>query len=161
MNALVLYESRFGNTERVAEAIALVLQESMPTRLAAVADVEDCAVALQGVSLLVVGGPTHKHGVSTTLKETLACLADHALDGVKAATFDTRAHGPRVVTGSAAVGLERFLRKHGAWIVVPPASFLVGATEGPLDPGELEHARAWTFDVLRAIGVRPKEHAAV
>jgi hypothetical protein len=146
MNALVLYESRFGNTERVAEAIALVLQESMPTRLAAVADVEDCAVALQGVSLLVVGGPTHKHGVSTTLK---------------AANFDTRAHGPRVVTGSAAVGLERFLRKHGAWIVVPPASFLVGATEGPLDPGELEHARAWTFDVLRAIGVRPKEHAAV
>jgi menaquinone-dependent protoporphyrinogen IX oxidase len=161
MNALVLYESRFGNTERVAEAIALVLQESVPTRLAAVADVEDCADALRGVSLLVVGGPTHRHGVSTTLKETLACLGDHALEGTKAATFDTRMHGPRVMTGSAAVNLGRFLRKHGAWVVVPPASFLVGASEGPLDPGELEHARAWTFDVLRAIGVRPHEHAAV
>jgi flavorubredoxin len=161
MNALVLYESRFGNTERVAEAIALVLQESVATRLAAVADVEDCAEALHGVSLLIVGGPTHRHGVSTVLKETLACLGDHALQGTKAATFDTRMHGPRVVTGSAAAGLERFLRKHGAWIVVPPGSFLVGASEGPLDPGELERARAWTLDVLRAIGVRPREHAAV
>jgi flavodoxin len=161
MNTLVLYESRFGNTERIAEAIALVLQESVPTRLAAVADVEDCGEALREVSLLVVGGPTQKHGVSPTLKETLACLGDQALEGKKAATFDTRVHGPRVVTGSAAARLERLLRKHGAWIVVPPASFLVGATEGPLDPGELERASAWTLDVLRAIGVRPREHAAV
>jgi menaquinone-dependent protoporphyrinogen IX oxidase len=160
MNTLVLYESKFGNTERVAEAIALVLQESVPTRLAAVSDVDDCAEALQGISLLVVGGPTHRHGVSTTLQETLACLEDHALEGVKVATFDTRLHGPRVLTGSAGVGLERFLRKHGAWVVVPPMSFLVGATEGPLDSGELEHARAWTIDVLRAIGVRPHEPAA-
>ena len=55
MNALVLYESRFGNTERVAEAIALALQEAVPTRLATVEEVTDCAEALHDVDLLVVG----------------------------------------------------------------------------------------------------------
>jgi flavodoxin len=154
MNALVLYESKYGNTEKVAEAIALALQESMATRLAAVGEIDDCATALQGVSLLVVGGPTHRHGVSAILRETLACLGTHALDGVRVATFDTRLHGPRIVTGSAAVRLARVLRRHGAWVVVPPASFLVEGGEGPLDTGEVEHARSFAHEVLEALGVR-------
>ena len=154
MNALVLYESKFGNTEKVAEAIALTLQETVSTRLTAVGDVEDCADALRGVSILVVGGPTHRHGVSSVLRETLACLGDRALDGIRVATFDTRLHGSRLVTGSAAVRLARLLRRHGAWVVAPPASFLVEGGEGPLDEGELEHARAWAGEVLQAAGIR-------
>lgn len=156
MNALVLYESKYGNTEKVAEAIALALQESLPTRLAAVAEIDDCAEALAGIQLLVVGGPTHRHGVSPVLRETLACLGGRALDGIRVATFDTRLHGPRVVTGSAAVRLARLLRHHGAFIVVPAASFLVESGEGPLDGGELEHAQAWAREVLQALGVRPR-----
>jgi len=159
MNALVLYESKFGNTEKVAEAIAIALQESIPTRLAAVGDVEDCAEALRGLDILVVGGPTHRHGISPILRDTLACLGGRALDGIRVATFDTRLHGPRLVTGSAAVRLARLLRHHGAWIVVPPASFLVEGGEGPLDPGELAHARAWAHEVLHAIGVRTPTYA--
>jgi len=159
MNALVLYETKYGNTEKVAEAIALALQESMPTRLEAVAEIDDCEEALRDVSLLVVGGPTHRHGVSTVLRETLRCLGGRALDGVRVATFDTRLHGPRVVTGSAAVRLARLLRHDGAWIVVPPASFLVDGGEGPLDPGEEERAHAWAYEVLQAAGIRPRVHA--
>jgi flavodoxin len=159
MNALVLYESKFGNTEKIAEAIALAIQEELPTRLAAVADVADCGEALDGVSLLVVGGPTHRHGVSPILRETLACLGGRALDGIRVATFDTRLHGPRIVTGSAAVRLARLLRHHGAWIVLPPASFLVESGEGPLDAGEVEHAQAWGREILQAVGVR--QHALV
>lgn len=159
MNALVLYESKFGNTEKVAEAIAIALQESLPTRLAAVGDIEDCAEALRALDVLVVGGPTHRHGISPILRETLACLDGRALDGIRVATFDTRLHGPRLATGSAAVRLARLLRHHGAWIVVPPASFLVEGGEGPLDPGELAHARAWAHEVLHAIGVRTPTYA--
>jgi flavorubredoxin len=161
MNALVLYESKFGNTEHVAEAVALVLQESMPTRLATVGDVESCTEALRGIGLLVVGGPTHRHGISMLLHEALAELDEHALEGVKAAVFDTRLHGPRIVTGSAAVRLGRLLRHHGAWVVVPPASFLVAASEGPLDGCELDHAREWAREVLIAVGIRPREHAVI
>jgi flavodoxin len=159
MNALVLYESRFGNTEAVAEAIALALQGSVNTRLAEVDEIEDVAAALRGVSLLVVGGPTHRHGISTLLHEALAQLGADSLEGAKGAAFDTRLHGPRIVTGSSAVRLAKVLRRHGAWVVVPPASFLVEASEGPLDGGELDHARAWGQEVLQAAGIRAPSHA--
>ena len=154
MNALVLYDSKYGNTERIAEAIALALQEALPTRLTSVDGVEDCSEALVGVDLLVVGGPTHAHGVSQPLKDPLKCLGNHSLLGMRAAAFDTRVHGPRLATGSAAVRLERLLRHRGAWVVVPPQSFLVQGTEGPLDEGELERARTWAREVLHAAGVR-------
>ena len=161
MNALVLYDSKYGNTERIAEVVVLALQEALPTRLAAIADVDDCAETLAGVDLLVVGGPTHRHGISEPLRDALACLGDRDLDGIRVAVFDTRAHGARVVTGSAAVRLARLVRRHGAWLVVPPASFIVQGREGPLEQGEVEHARAWTTELLHAIGVRPRERAGL
>jgi flavodoxin len=161
MNALVLYESRFGNTERIAEAIALLLQEAVPTRLAVVEDVTDCAETLHGVDLLVVGGPTHAHGVSQHLRDALECLGEHSLDGIRVAAFDTRVPGPRLITGSAAVRLARLLRRRGGWLVVPPANFIVEGREGPLERGEVEHARAWAAEVLHAVGVRVHEHVPV
>jgi flavodoxin len=154
MNALVLYDSQFGNTERIAEAITLVLQEVLTTRLGTTTEIGDCAEALHDVDLLVVGGPTQAHGVSPNLKPSLECLGERSLHGVRAAVFDTRLHGPRFVTGSAAVRLARMLRRRGAWIVVPPASFIVGGREGPLDAGEVDRARAWAREVLRAVGIR-------
>ncbi len=160
MNALVLYDSKYGNTERIAETIALALQEAVPTRLASIEEVDDCDEWLRGIDLLVVGGPTHRHGISEPLKTTLACLGDRALGGVRVAVFDTRAHGAQLVTGSAAARLVKLLRHRGAWVVVPPASFIVRATEGPLLEGETEHARQWTLEVLEAVGIRTRERAA-
>jgi flavodoxin len=156
MNALVLYDSRFGNTERIAETIALALQEAVPTRLASVREVTDCAEALAGVDLLVIGAPTHRHGVSADMKEAVECLDAHALDGVRAAAFDTRVGGPRMVTGSAAARLARLLRRRGAWLVVPTASFVVEGTEGPLERGEREHALTWAREILQAVGIRTR-----
>jgi len=159
MNALVLYDSKYGNTERVAEAIALTVQEALPTRLASIEEIGDCREALHDVDLLVIGGPTHKHGMSDPLKDTLDCLEERSLDGIRVAVFDTRVHGARIVTGSAAVRLGRLLRRRGAWLVVPAASFIVDSTTGPLREGELEHARTWALDVLQAIGIRPRGNA--
>ncbi len=161
MNALVLYDSKYGNTERIAEAVALLLQESLPTRLTAIEDVDDCAETLHDVDLLVLGGPTHRHGISETLREALACLGDRALDGIRVAVFDTRAHGARVLTGSAGVRLARLVRHHGAWLVVPPASFIVRGVRGPLERGELERAQEWTAEVLHAVGVRPRRRTGI
>ena len=163
MNALVLYDSRYGNTERIAETVALVVQLAMPTRLATVEEAAEDGELLRDLDLLLVGGPTHRHGISDPLEAVLTALDPRALDDVRAATFDTRLHGMRLVTGSAAVRLGRLLRRRGAWLVPPPASFVVDGTVGPLRDGEIEHARAWTEDVLRCAGVRgraPSEAAA-
>ena len=161
MNALVLYDSKFGNTERIAETIALAFQEAVQTRLSAIEDVHDLAETLADIDVLVIGGPTHVHGVSTPLRHMVESLGDDALKGVRTAAFDTRLHGMKVVTGSAAVRLGRLLRRRGAWLVVPPTSFIVEGREGPLQPGEVEHANAWAADVLRAVGLRVHEHPRI
>jgi flavodoxin len=159
MNALVLYDSKYGNTERIAETIALAFQEAVPTRLSAIEDVPDVAAALAEVDVLVVGGPTQMHGVSAGLRHMVESLGDESLKGIRTAAFDTRLHGMKVVTGSASVRLGRLLRRRGAWLVVPPASFIVEGREGPLQPGEVEHANAWAAEVLHAVGIRVHGHA--
>ena len=159
MNALVLYDTKFGNTERIAETIALAFQEAVPTRLTAIEDVTDLAAELDGVDILVVGGPTQIHGISGGLRHMIESLGEGSLKGIRTAAFDTRLHGMKLVTGSAAVRLGRLLRRRGAWLVVPPTSFIVEGREGPLQPGEVEHAQAWAVEVLNAVGIRVPEHA--
>lgn len=161
MNALVLYDSKFGNTERIAETIALAFQESVSTRLVAIEDVPDLVPALVGVDILVIGGPTHVHGISTGLRHMIEALGDESLKDKRTAVFDTRLHGMKVVTGSAAARLGRLMRHRGAWLVVPPASFIVEGREGPLQPGEVEHANAWAAEVLRAVGIRVHERPPI
>jgi flavodoxin len=161
VKALVLYDTAFGNTEHIAEALTLTLQEALQTRLASVTEVGDLEAALVGIDLLVVGGPTQRHGISDPLKARLEQLGDRGLTGVRTAAFDTRLRGSRLVTGSAAARIATILRHHGAWVVVPPASFLVGGREGPLRDGELDHAREWARQVLSTAGVRVPRAARV
>ncbi len=65
MRAVVIYESMFGNTHEVAERIGAGLRTEPEFE-----DVEVISVAeaigrvLSDVDLVVVGGPTHAHGVS-------------------------------------------------------------------------------------------------
>ena len=82
MNALVLYDSRYGNTERIAEAIALVVQEAVPTRLASIGEVDDCDEMLRDVDLLVIGGyavfaqDQWTQGTVTTSATRVSCRQD-------------------------------------------------------------------------------------
>lgn len=152
MTAAVVYETSFGNTRRVAETIA--------RELGATAYAVDAAPALDGIDLLVVGAPTHVHGLSTARSrqaahdqgapgEEAGAGARGLLEtlprgsGLRAAAFDTRVDKPRVLTGSAAAGIVKRLRRHGCTVVAEPESFFVESTEGPLAAGELERAAAW------------------
>ena len=159
MNALVIYESMYGNTHAVADAIAAGLgAETLP--------VHEAGKVPADLDLLVVGGPTHMHGLTTSLsrkmavsaaKEDAARVEPGATDepslrqwlrdldvpgATRAAAFDTRGDARAALTGSAARGIARRLRRHGL-DVVDRQSFLVADSEGPLEEGELERARAW------------------
>jgi hypothetical protein len=157
--ALVVFESMFGNTQKVAEAVAEGLSSRMPTDLLEVGTAPD--VLADDVDLLVVGGPTHAFGMSrprtredatrqagghvvserTGLREWLASL-ERMSGNVAAAAFDTRIDKPRV-PGSAARGAERRLRKLGFRIAAPSQSFYVTGVAGPLVDEETERARGW------------------
>lgn len=163
MSALVVYESMFGNTKRVADAVADGIAEHLPVETV---EVSEAPTEIPiGVELLVVGGPTHAHGMTTVRTRATAALratspllsrgsgirewleqARPKIKATPAAAFDTRINGPTILTGSAAGGFARRLRSAGFRLISPSRSFLVGARapqEDALLEGELAAARAW------------------
>jgi hypothetical protein len=161
--ALVIYESIYGNTRAVAQAIADALTAAgHEAKAIPVVD----APEVPDADLLVVGGPTHMHGLTTSLSRRMAAKAaeedghtvepgagdEHGLrqwlrtlprrDGARAAAFDTRGDANSALTGSAARGIARRLRRHG-YTIAATESYLVDDAEGPLHDGELERAQAW------------------
>jgi len=159
LRALVVYESMFGNTQRVAEVVAAGLADSM--RVALVEAAAATSSRDEDLGLLVVGGPTHAHGMSG--RGTRRTAADHAevpvvsagiglrewfdalrsRPGVPSAAFDTRFDKPRWQTGSTGrIAAER-LRQHGYRRGGPPESFRVLGMTGPLADGEHERAYRW------------------
>lgn len=153
MQSVVIYDSQYGNTQALAEVIAAELEAAGPVQI------ENARTGTfelpPGLGLLVVGGPTQVHAVSPPLRAQLDSLTRHSLDGVAAAAFDTRARGPRFLTGAASRGIARRVEQKGAKLVLAPESFLVDGKEGPLAEGELEHARAWARQVLAKLAVTP------
>ena len=165
--ALVVFESMFGNTQTVAQAIAEGLSSWYTTT-----DLVEVSVAPSripdDVSVVVVGGPTHAFGLSrASTRQDAATQADGPLvspagglrewlgsleepsSRVAAAAFDTRIDKPRV-PGSAARGVEKRLRRLGFRVVAPAESFHVSGTKGPLVEGEVERARDWGKQVAAA-----------
>jgi hypothetical protein len=159
MHARVVFESMFGNTQRIAEAIAEGLSTTMGVELV---EVGAAPTEVVGVELLVVGGPTQAFSMSRAgTRQAAAKQAEQPLvspgrglrewldairgcgANVAAAAFDTRFDKPHWLTGSAAHAAEKRLRRLGFRIVVSSASFFVTETKGPLSDGELERARRW------------------
>jgi flavodoxin len=146
MFSTVIYDSEFGTTRALAEAIAEEARRSGAVQLINVR-VEPRDVPAH-VDLVFVGGPTQVHGVSPALRTYLDRLPSHALDRVPVATFDTRVHGPRLLTGAASSGIARRLTRRGGHLVQRPESFVVDGREGPLAVGELERARSWAQSIV-------------
>jgi flavodoxin len=158
MRSLVVYESWFGNTQELAETVAGALAAEGEV---AVQSVDDPLPPLDAFDLLVVGAPTHVHGLSSGMsrKNAIEQLdGDEAEPGIgvrgwidelpllgrpPVAVFDTRAHKPEFLVGSAAHGIAKRLRRRGYRLVVKPESFFVDGTPGPLEDGELARAAEW------------------
>ncbi len=154
--ALVVFESLWGNTEQVARAIAVGLQESVEVE---VVDVREAPDSPGDVDLVVAGGPTHAFSMTraSTREDAVKQGAPHgsgepglrewlaAQRGAhhRIATFDTRVTKVHHLPGSAARSAARSARKHGYDVAADPESFYVMDMEGPLAEGELERATAW------------------
>jgi flavodoxin len=149
MRTVVIYDTKFGNTAKIAEAISRGAGERGAV---SVLDTVEAAERLtERPDLLIVGGPTQRRGPSPALRGFLDSLPP-ALRGVPAATFDTRYRGKTWLVGSAAVEAAKRLGNAGARLAASPESFFIargGPLEGQgLEAGELERAEAWG----RAVG---------
>jgi hypothetical protein len=170
MKALVVYESLFGNTAAISETIAASLRaRGMEAVARPVTEIPPTTTG--DLDLLIVGGPTHAHGMSrsstrkagaTDAKNTYAeptvepglraWLDDvPAGDGRGAAAFDTRIHKAAWMTGSAAKGIAARLERDGFRLVAEPESFFV-TTANTLEDGESEHAATWAARLQELFG---------
>ena len=146
MNILIIYDSTFGNTAQVAQAMADRLGEHGTVRIA-LAD-EAGLSEMEEIDLLIVGGPTQRHGVSPAIRDLLERLPRRTLRGAGAAAFDTRYHMAAWKSGSAAHRIASKLKRTGASLLVEPESFFVAEREGPLEEGELERSARWADGVF-------------
>jgi hypothetical protein len=164
MRALVVFESMYGNTRVIASNIADGLRASREVTVVPVAGATRELIAT--ADLLVVGGPTHMHGISNAASRRMAAEAARKegsgltmdpdpggpglrewLNGIGdghglAAAFDTRINGVAVFTGQAGRGIARLLRQHGYALLTAPEGFLIGKQNTLLD-GEDSRARSW------------------
>jgi hypothetical protein len=166
--ALVVYESMWGNSERVARAVAAGVREVMGVE---VVEVGSAPTDLTDTELVVAGGPTHAFSMSRAstrrdargqgaplgsvasgLREWLDALGHE--HGRWLAAFDTRVTKVRHLPGSAAHSAARAGRRHGFTDAGHPESFFVLDVDGPLAEGELERARRWGHDVAASLPAR-------
>jgi menaquinone-dependent protoporphyrinogen IX oxidase len=166
MRALVIYESMYGNTHTIADAIADGLGTNGDVTVVPVKDLANDLV--ERADLLVIGSPTHVHGMTRSKTREAAVEAAHKPDadleldaeldthapGLRewfdtmgpmpkvAAAFDTRIDLPVAITGHAAKGIAHRLRKHGATLLDEPTSFFV-TKDNHLEAGEAANAREW------------------
>ncbi|HUZ87514.1 MAG TPA: flavodoxin domain-containing protein [Candidatus Baltobacterales bacterium] len=145
MNTLVLYESEFGNTRKVAEYIGKSLESRGPVRVSPIGAYNPSF--LEGVDLVFVGGPTQAHSMTVNMRHFLERLQSRPA-GIEVAAFDTRIKGPVFLWGSAAKEIAMRLRAAGFTAVAEPESFLVTLGKAPLlHPGEDARAAAWAVSV--------------
>jgi flavodoxin I len=140
MKTLLVYDSVYGHTKIIAEAIGDALPGEV--EVLHVGDVE--ASGLEANDLLIVGAPTHGGKPSEAIRAFLDRIQALALEGVSVAGFDTRVtHKLARLLGFAAPKIAKALQKKGGTLVGPPGDFYVTGGEGPLKEGEVERAAAW------------------
>jgi flavodoxin len=159
MKAMLVYESVFGNTEKIAQAIGNALGSQGDVEVLQVGDVKP--EQLVGLTLLIVGSPTRQFRPTGATTSLLKGIPKGGLKGVKVAAFDTRFTVSEIekvrilaffvrIFGYAAKPIAGRLKKKGGELAIPPEGFYVGATEGPLLEGELERAADWAKQIIAA-----------
>jgi flavodoxin len=147
VKALVVYDSAYGNTEKIAQAIGEALGGEV-LRADAVK-----ASQLEGLDLLVAGSPTYGGQPTNPMKAFLERVPDAALQGVRVAAFDTRMTSRLLrLIGFAAGKIASNLEKKGGTLVGSAEGFFVLGGEGPLKEGEAERAAAWAKDIAATAG---------
>ena len=180
MRTLIVYESMYGNTHEVAEQIGKGVEELGDTQVVPVHDATPDLIAW--ADLVIVGGPTHAHGMtSSSTRKAAREAADKpgsevemdpeaggqglrdwfgALSKVetkRAAAFDTRVDAAAVLTGRASNGIARRLRSHGFSLVTKQESFLVDKHNRLVD-GEAERAMKWGLQLAHDLHAGASPH---
>lgn len=161
MKTLVIYDSAFGNTEQIAQAVGNGI--SGDVNVLRVSDVKPDQFL--GVELLIIGSPTQRFRPMKMISDWLNGIPQNSLNGVRAAAFDTRLTMDEInqtpilaffvkLSGDSAYAAKHIakqLKKKGGQLVAPPEGFFVEGMKGPLVQGELERAVDWAKQIVAIV----------
>ncbi len=157
MRILILYDSLYGNTEKIALAIGDTTKLEHQTNIIKVD--HNTTVDLQEVDLLILGSPTHGGRYTEPVKKFIDKLPKNVFVNLKVATFDTSfpttnmgffLNNVAKIFGNAAPRIAKSLAKKGLTIIDSNIFYVLGK-EGPLQEGEIERAKKWTDELLKKI----------
>ena len=151
MKVLIIYDSTFGNTEKIARVIAKTLGGFGEVRLSHIDKMNP--LDLEGIDILIIGCPIQRHKPTLGIRDFLEQVSKGTLKGFLAATFDTRYRMPRWKSGSAAHVIAKKLRKRGCSLLLSPESFFVAGKEGPLEYKERDRAVNWARMILEKYNI--------
>ncbi len=152
MRSLIIYDSVYGNTEKIAQAIGNTLRIRGEVALARVGEINPGM--FDSIDLLVVGSPTQQFRATETMRTFLKNLSPKQLKGVRVAAFDTRLTQEWInqhatlgffekIFGYAAERIAKGLTQKGGKLVLPGEGYYVEDIEGPLAAGEEQRAGEW------------------
>ena len=156
MKTLIIYDTTYGNTEKIARAAGAALSGDVEVVRAGEAGNLD----LESVDLLIIGSPTQGFRPCQPVQLFIDNLPGSVLKNAGIAVFDTRmgerdvGAGLRFVMkmgGYAAPRMARAVEKKGGRLAAAPEGFIVKGREGPLKEGELERAAAWAKGIMSTI----------
>ncbi|MGZ3645508.1 MAG: flavodoxin family protein [Ktedonobacteraceae bacterium] len=155
MKACIIYDSMYGNTEKIAQAIG----EGLTGEVKVVSIGEVDPSELKTCDLLIIGSPVHGGRATPALDTFIKQLPANSLEGISVAAFDTRFESEEQGVGLrllmsviryAAPRLAKAMEKKGGILVAEPEGFIVENKEGPLKEGELERATKWASQLSLA-----------
>jgi len=147
MKALIVYDSVYGNTEKIARAIAEAITPSGEVKVLGAGEANPSELA--SIDLLIVGSPTHGGRPTPAVQDLLNKVPK--LQGINVAAFDTRIPTKLVgVFGYAAGRIANNLKRKGGTLIASPEGFFVTGSKGPLKEGELERAAGWAKGILES-----------
>jgi flavodoxin len=156
MKTLIVYDSAYGNTEKIARTIAGASTSIGEVRVLRAGEANPLELA--SLDLLIVGSPTQGGRPTPAIQEFLSKIPANALENVGVTSFDTRFSaqdqgiGLRIlmsVLGYAAGRIAHSLQGKGGDLATSPEGFIVEGKEGPLKQGELERAAGWASEFYR------------
>jgi flavodoxin I len=146
MKALIVYDSAYGNTEKIAKAIGGAIAGEVKVLRMDEVDYSE----LKTLDLLIVGSPTQGGRPTPAIQDFLNKVSEPAIKGIDVAAFDTRFSTRLVgIFGYAAGKIADSLKRKGGTLILSPQGFFVRGKEGPLKDGELERAASWAKEIVK------------
>ena len=146
MKALIVYDSTYGNTEKIARSIGGAITGDVKILRTGEVNPSD----LESIDLLIVGSPTYGGRPMPAMLDFLNNIPESAVKGTSVAAFDTRLSARWVkIFGFASGKIAGSLKAKGGTLILPPEGFFVKGARGPLKEGELERSAAWAKEIVK------------